>query len=318
MSTPDAIKLVQIDSLTHQFNKVTAIDNLSLSVSRGERVALLGHNGAGKTTIMKMLTGYIEPSSGQISVDGCDVQQDPLAVQRLLGYLPESLPLYPELTVTDYLVHAARLRELEPMGCVSRAIAATQLEEKALARIDTLSRGYKQRLGVAQAILSRPKFLILDEPSNGLDPNQIQQMRRLIKSLAKEATVILSTHIMQEVNALCDRALILRNGKLVVDEQLSLLQRSNQARLLTRADDMVSAAVRDVAPDAQQTSPGEWLVQLHGESNAAVAELARRLVALDVPLFHLAAEVRDLETIFAEASESDTAVSDTAGDAHAA
>lgn len=310
--------MIEVERLSRRYDEFVAVDDVTFAIQPGEVVGLLGHNGAGKTTIMKMLTGFIEPSAGRIEVDGCDVAQNPLQVQRLMGYLPESLPLYPELTVADYLVHAAQLRDLDPADSVCRAIAATQLEDKALDRIDTLSRGYKQRLGVAQAILSQPRFLILDEPSNGLDPNQIQQMRKLIRNLAQEATVILSTHIMQEVNALCDRALILRNGKVVVDEQLSALKHSNQARLLTQADDSVAAVVRATVPQAHQLSPGEWRLEVSGETHEAVANLARKLVAANVPLYELAAEVRDLETIFAEVNEREPVMSNATGGANAA
>lgn len=304
--------MIEVSNLSRNFGAFKAVDDVSFAISPGEIVGLLGHNGAGKTTIMKMLTGYIEPSAGKILIDGVDVQAAPLAVQVDMGYLPESPPLYPELTVADYLAHAAQLRGLDAAQCVPQAISATQLQSKAFDRIDTLSRGYKQRLGVAQAILHQPRFLILDEPSNGLDPNQIREMRELIKDLAKNATVILSTHIMQEVNAICDRVLILRNGRLVIDEELKALRKVASARLKTAPEvDLASvlanlAGVGPVVRAAEDTAIAtEWQFGLNDSPDQTLALIARTLVAADIPVYHLAAEARDLETVFAEVSEAD-------------
>lgn len=299
--------MIEVSQLSRRYGDFVAVDEVSFRINHGEIVGLLGHNGAGKTTIMKMLTGFIEPSAGQVLVDGVDVQQQPLAVQANMGYLPESSPIYPELTVTDYLAHTAEARGLNPATCVAYAIRATQLLEKAFDRIETLSRGYKQRLGVAQAILHKPKILILDEPSNGLDPNQIQEMRRLIQTLAKEATVILSTHIMQEVNAICDRALILRNGRLVVDENLATLQQAKNVRVRTAETvDLASLVANQASLGAvENVAAGEWLVALTDDVDQGVAEVAKRLAAANAPIYHLAPEVRDLETIFTEVNEEE-------------
>ncbi|MEM8768564.1 MAG: ABC transporter ATP-binding protein, partial [Pseudomonadota bacterium] len=158
--------MVEAEQLARRYGDFLAVDNVSFTISQGEIVGLLGHNGAGKTTIMKMLTGYLEPSAGRVIVDGIDLSADPKTVQERLGYLPENLPLYPELSVADYLDYAARLRGIEPAAAVRRAIEATELQSKALEPIATLSRGFKQRVGVAQAILHEPRLLILDEPTN--------------------------------------------------------------------------------------------------------------------------------------------------------
>ena len=171
--------MIEADRLTRRYGDFLAVDDVSFSIGHGEIVGLLGHNGAGKTTIMKMLTGYLEPSSGSVRVNGVEVEQDRQRVQQQMGYRPENLPLYPELTVVDYLAYAAELRGVDPAVAVPRAMAATELEGKAFDAISTLSRGYKQRVGVAQAILHEPRYLILDEPTNGLDPGQTQQMRAL-------------------------------------------------------------------------------------------------------------------------------------------
>ena len=242
--------MIEADRLTRRYGEFVAVSDISFEIAPGEIVGLLGHNGAGKTTIMKMLTGFIEPSAGHVRVDGVDVEEDPSTVQARLGYLPESLPLYPELSVSGYLEYTALLRGVDAQGAVTQAIAATELEEKALEPISTLSRGFKQRLGVAQAILHEPHFLILDEPTNGLDPTQTQHMRELIKRLSASATVILSTHIMQEVNAICDRVLILKGGELALDERLADLMMSNQLQVRTapgagRTGDSARAALPD-------------------------------------------------------------------------
>lgn len=297
--------MIEVHQLERRYGDFVAVDNVSFKINHGEIVGLLGHNGAGKTTIMKMLTGFIEPSAGTVLVDGINVQDEPLKVQTTMGYLPESLPLYPELTVADYLSHTAELRGLAQAESVAYAIEATQLTEKAFERIDTLSRGYKQRLGVAQAILHRPKILILDEPSNGLDPNQIREMRNLIHNLAKEATVILSTHIMQEVNAVCDRALILRNGELAVDENLATLKQTKSARLRTSQDVDVQALMTQQSGigEVERIDAGDWRIALDDDSESQVAQIANHLVGNSAPIYHLALETRDLETIFAEVND---------------
>lgn len=298
--------MIEARNLTRLYGEFAAVDDVSFSIEPGEVVGLLGHNGAGKTTIMKMLTGFLEPSSGTIEVDGVDVFGDPLTAQAQMGYLPENLPLYPELTVAEYLAYAAELRGLDARSYVPAAVAATQLEEKVLDPIQNLSRGYKQRVGVAQAILHKPKFLILDEPSNGLDPNQIQQMRKLIRRLAENATVILSTHIMQEVNAVCDRVLILRAGRLVVDERLDALQRTAGLVLTTAAGGDVATVLSnlDVVTSAALIDEQHWEIILTGEVDEAVAVIARALVAADLPIYGLTPQVRDLEAIFKEVSET--------------
>ena len=292
--------MIEADRLTRRYGDFVAVDEVSFSIEPGEIVGLLGPNGAGKTTIMKMLTGFLEPSSGRALVDGVELEQDPRTVQAQLGYLPENLPLYPELAVIDYLTHAAELRQVEDArGAVVAAIEATGLGDKALDPISTLSRGFRQRVGVAQAILHRPRFLILDEPTNGLDPGQTQHMRQLVRDLAQSATVILSTHIMQEVNAICDRALILRNGALVLDERLKDLQQANALRLRTDA----AAPVGSLLSGASSLGEGAWLLQVEGDLDAAADQAAKALLGANAPVYELAPQQRDLETLFREVSE---------------
>jgi len=299
--------MIEAQRLTRRYGDFVAVDDVSFAIAPGEVVGLLGHNGAGKTTIMKMLTGYLEPSAGGVIVNGVSLADDRLAVQRQMGYLPENLPLYPELTVIDYLAYAAELRGVDAAEAVPRAMAATELGSKAFAPINTLSRGYKQRVGVAQAILHAPRYLILDEPTNGLDPAQTQQMRALIRRLASEATVILSTHIMQEVDAVCDRALILRGGKVVLDERLDALQRTDRIAIRTSAAGNIAdvlagvEGIRAVLPVAA----GRWEAQIVGAVDPITPRVAERLLAAGLPVYQLSPVHRDLETVFREVNEGD-------------
>ncbi|MCZ6459483.1 MAG: ABC transporter ATP-binding protein [Gammaproteobacteria bacterium] len=297
--------MIEADGLTRRYGDFCAVSDVSFAIEQGEIVGLLGHNGAGKTTIMKMLTGYLEPSSGSVRVDGVVVEQEPLEVQKRLGYLPENLPLYPELSVMDYLSYTAELRGVQPRTAVANAIAATELEEKALEPIATLSRGFKQRVGVAQAILHTPRFLILDEPTNGLDPSQTQHMRELIQRLATTATVILSTHIMQEVDAICDRAIILRGGELVLDERLADLQASDRYRVRTAPGHNLAdlLAADSSVSQTRDDGLGSWIVTVSGALDAATDSLARHVTGAGWPLFELGVVKRDLESVFREVNE---------------
>jgi ABC-2 type transport system ATP-binding protein len=294
--------MIEADRLTRRYGDFLAVNDVSFSISHGEIVGLLGHNGAGKTTIMKMLTGYLEPSAGSVRVDGVSLSEEPARVQASLGYLPENLPLYPEMSVADYLDYAAEIRGIDAPMAVRRAIEATELESKALDPISTLSRGFKQRVGVAQAILHEPRLLILDEPTNGLDPGQTEHMRSLIERLAENATVILSTHIMQEVDAICDRAIILRSGSLVLDERLADLKESNRYRLRSAPaagmETLLSAlpAVQQVVPEGED----QWEVLVDGNLDAAGESIAAAVIEAGRPLYELTLKRRDLETVFRE------------------
>ncbi|OUX43972.1 MAG: hypothetical protein CBE21_01370 [Proteobacteria bacterium TMED261] len=297
--------MIEVKNLVRKYGEFAAVDDVSFEIANGEVVGLLGHNGAGKTTIMKMLTGFLEPSFGSVKIDGLDIQSSPTKLQSEMGYLPESLPIYPELTVVAYLEYAARLRDVDPRVCVRKAIESTGLDEKALDLVSTLSRGYKQRVGVAQAILHEPKFLVLDEPTNGLDPNQIQQMRDLIRSLSEVATVILSTHIMQEVSAVCDRAIILNSGKLALDERLASLETTGSIRLRTSEGADVRSCLSDLdVIEAMETSvDGTWSLTLSGVADESAPLIAKALVDSGHPIIELTLESRDLESVFREISE---------------
>jgi ABC-2 type transport system ATP-binding protein len=214
--------VIELRELRKSYGGVEAVHGVSFTAETGSVLGLLGPNGAGKTTIMKVLTGYHYPSSGTAIVDGVDVVEDPISVKRRVGYLPESVPLYQDLTVAEYLDFAADARGIEAGGkgggaraeAIARAIAACGLEGFYRKKIEELSKGYRQRLGLAQAILHDPPILILDEPTTGLDPNQIIEIRALIRSLGESKTVILSTHILQEVEAICSNVIILNEGRI--------------------------------------------------------------------------------------------------------
>lgn len=308
--------MIEVKNLTRRYGRLSAVKNVAFQIGNNEVVGLLGHNGAGKSTIMKMLSGYLEPNAGDIRIAGYDMAIDPHPVQRMLGYLPENLPVYPEMIVADYLDYAATLKGIsapERPAALREAILATNLSERALDMIGTLSRGLKQRVGVAQALLGQPRLLILDEPTNGLDPHQTDEMRRLIKSLARRATIILSTHIMQEVEAVCDRVLVLSNGKLVLDESMDKLRESHRFSLCT--DDKVAelhdvvAGLPQVADiQAQATAvPGhkEFIVSLQPDADIdlAASQIGQAVVNAGARLYGLQVLVRDLETVFREASE---------------
>jgi ABC-2 type transport system ATP-binding protein len=209
--------MIEVHGLTKRYGPVEAVRDVSFSVGRDQVLGFLGPNGAGKTTIMKILTGYHFPSAGSAWVDGVSVQEDPVAVKSRIGYLPESVPLYGDLPVIEYLDFIARGRLIpqgERKGAVAGALETCGLDQAAFRRIETLSKGFRQRVGLAQAIIHDPPILILDEPTTGLDPNQIIEIRSLIKDLGKRKTVILSTHILQEVEAVCSQVLIINEGRI--------------------------------------------------------------------------------------------------------
>jgi len=309
--------MIRIENVTRKYGDFKAVDDVSITIGSGEIVGLLGHNGAGKTTIMKMITGYLEPSSGTITVNGRQIDTDRRQVQKEIGYLPENCPVYPEMTVIEYLDYMAALHQVDGTAraaLVASAIKKTALEEKALQSIGTLSRGYRQRTGVAQAILHEPDILILDEPTNGLDPTQIQQMRALITELSRTSTVIVSTHILQEVQAVCDRVIILKNGRVALDSRLDSL--SAEGRLLLQVGDgegdleQVLAPCREVAgverlAGNRAAAQGECYgltLAAEADRNETAALVAETLLDNKYRLYSMQFESRNLETVFAEIS----------------
>ncbi|HET8838179.1 MAG TPA: gliding motility-associated ABC transporter ATP-binding subunit GldA [Flavobacteriaceae bacterium] len=211
---------IEVVNITKIYGNQKALDEISFSVKRGEIVGFLGPNGAGKSTMMKILTGYLPASSGSAKVNGSDVVEEKLIVQQKIGYLPEHNPLYLEMYVREYLDFNAKIYNAQKER-IEEVIEMTGLTSEANKTIDQLSKGYRQRVGLATALLHDPEVLILDEPTTGLDPNQLVEIRQLIKNIGTEKTVFLSTHIMQEVEAICDRVIIINKGKIVADKKLS-------------------------------------------------------------------------------------------------
>ncbi len=315
--------MLDVRSVSRRYGDLKAVDDVSFAVGRGEIVGLLGHNGAGKTTIMKMLSGYLEPDTGEIRFNEVSIESDAARLQCELGYLPENLPVYPELSVASYLDYAAELKGLSgdaKRQALRDAIEATELGARLLSPIATLSRGLKQRVGVAQAIIGRPSLLILDEPTNGLDPAQTELMRALIRQISETATIILSTHIMQEVEAVCDRALILRNGRLAVDARLDELTDTRRIKLLTSASHEQVSGVLKSQPWFHKISDEVSSVGRPGASNAAsliielqhsarvdmaISACATVLVGAGIPILGLQPVTQDLQSLFLDVNAAD-------------
>ncbi len=212
--------MITLKNVTKYFGNVKAVDDLSFSVDSGEVIGFLGPNGAGKTTTLRMMTGFLSPDRGSITIDGINIEHDPVAVQKKIGYLPENNPLYTNMLVSEFLDLAARLHQVSPSDqseATGRVVRAVGIEEMFYRPIRELSKGFRQRVGIAAALIHQPDIIILDEPTEGLDPNQRGDIRTLIKDLAKKHTVIMSTHVMQEASAVCSRLLILNKGKLAAD-----------------------------------------------------------------------------------------------------
>ncbi len=219
---------ISISNISKYYDDQKALNNISFEIKQGEIVGFLGPNGAGKSTMMKILTTYIDPSEGNASVNGFDTSDQPIEVKKSVGYLPEHNPLYLEMYVREYLLFNAQVYNVSKSR-IEEVIELTGLTPEANKKIELLSKGYRQRVGLACALLHDPQVLILDEPTTGLDPNQLVEIRELIKSIGKEKTVFLSTHIMQEVEAMCDRVIIINNGNIVADKSMdSLIDKNDQ------------------------------------------------------------------------------------------
>ena len=245
--------MIDIRNLTKRFAQHTAVDDLSFQVQPGEVLGFLGPNGAGKSTTMKMLTGFLAPTSGTASILGCDIQTQTLEAQRQIGYLPEGAPCYGDMTVRgflDFIAEVRGFRGAEKKLRVQRAVEQVELDKVLEQSIETLSKGFKRRVGLAQAILHDPRVLILDEPTDGLDPNQKHQVRQLIQGLARDKIVIISTHILEEVTALCSRAVVIAQGRLLADgTPLELESRSRYHQAVTLvADEALDQAALAALP----------------------------------------------------------------------
>lgn len=250
--------MIEIKNLTKRYGDLTAVDAVSFRVAPGEVLGFLGPNGAGKSTTMKMLAGFLTPSEGSIGVFGFDVETQPLLAKRCIGYLPEGAPVYGEMTVAAFLRFIADIRGIAVQSRdqrIAEVVARLNLERVMGQRVETLSKGFKRRVGLAQAILHDPKVLVLDEPTDGLDPNQKHEVRTLIQGMAKDKIVIVSTHILEEVHAVCTRAIIIAQGRILADATPDELEaRSRYHRAVTvRSDDLVAmqASLRSVEDVAE-------------------------------------------------------------------
>ncbi len=295
---------VQVEGLTKRYGDQLALDGISFRAKPGEVLGFLGPNGAGKTTTMKILTCYLSQTEGTATVAGHDVTTDSLAVRRAVGYLPEHNPLYRDMYVREYLQFAAHTNGVtDAKARIATLIERTGLGREAHKQIGALSKGYRQRVGLAQALLHDPAVLILDEPTSGLDPNQLAEIRALIRELGKEKTVIFSTHIMQEVQAICDRVVIIDRGKLVANDPIERLERRlrGERSLLVEFDRAADVDALERIPGVKRVAtvspPARYRLYLEQDTEvrAAVFHFA---VAQDLTLLTLTPEVLSVEEVF--------------------
>jgi len=304
MSGADTAITISAKGLTRRFGAHAAVDGVDLELKRGEVLGFLGPNGAGKTTTMQMLTGNLAPSAGEILICGADLLARPTAAKARIGYLPETPPLYRELTVDEYLMLAVKLHRVEQRhrrDAIERAKRRCGLTDVGRKLIGTLSKGFQQRVGIAQAIAHEPDVVILDEPTVGLDPNQIREVRTLIRELGGTHSVILSTHILPEVEAICDRVQILHHGRVVYSDTIAALKALHSGRSfvvgLSRAPADAELATAAGAATVERIGERLYRVQLSADGGA-VERLAARAVEKNWGLFHLAPAQTSLEDVF--------------------
>ena len=311
------MSMIALDGLTKRFGGLTAVDGISLSVARGEVLGFLGPNGAGKSTTMKMVTGYLAPSAGRVEVCGIDVAARPVEVQRRIGYLPEGAPAWPDMTPLSFLSFVARLRGLDGAArakAIARAEELASLSGVMRQPIDTLSKGYKRRVGLAQALLHDPEVLILDEPTDGLDPNQKQEVRRLIEEMRGDKAIVISTHILEEVEAICTRAVVIGRGRLLADGAPQELERRdprhNAVRVVLARPAQVAEAERalralDGVGDAALEPGAEATLLATPKSPEAsiAAEAAAALRAAGVEVDRLEVLRGRLDVVFRELTQ---------------
>lgn len=297
--------MITVHNLTKVYNQQTAVNHIDFQLHNGEITGFLGPNGAGKTTTMKMLTGALTPTEGSITIDGVDIIKNPIKAQRTIGYLPEHNPLYTEMYVREYLQFTANLYPAVPRNRVEEVIALTGLLPESNKKIEALSKGYRQRVGLASALIHDPKVLILDEPTTGLDPNQLVEIRNIVKELGKHKTVLLSSHIMQEIQAVASRVIVLHKGNIVLDKNMTELQ-GNQQIIEVAFDYRVEERLLRQLPSVVAVSNVyDFFYQLqfdtHNDMRPAVFDFAKEngLKILQINHKH-----KDLEQIFAELTKN--------------
>ncbi|MEM1114125.1 MAG: ABC transporter ATP-binding protein [Pseudomonadota bacterium] len=305
--------MLEVRNISRCYGEKKAVDRVSFAIDKQQVVGLLGPNGAGKSTIMKIISGSLEATSGEVWYDGARVDRDFSGLQSELGYLPEALPVYPDLLVADYLDYVATIKSVpagERSDVIGDVLSALNLRTRALDRIGILSRGMKQRVGVAQAIMNRPRLLILDEPTNGLDPEQTEEMRKLIRRLARRATVLLSTHILQEVEAVCDRVIVLHEGKLVLDDSVASLRKCGALWLRVEGKIKQLKASLEQLPHVHHVEHNtkgtceEFTLRLEMPADVdAVSDQVFHAVAQSgAKLYQMERLSRDLDTVFREST----------------
>ncbi len=298
------IMSIQISNITKYYDSQKVLDHVSLQVNSGEIVGLLGPNGAGKSTLMKIITCFIPPTEGEVTVNGFSIAHDSLEIKKQVGYLPEHNPLYPDMYIKEYLEFVCDIHHLPKKNQkIKDIIALTGLAKEQHKKIAHLSKGYRQRVGLAQALLPSPKVLILDEPTSGLDPNQLDEIRNLILKIGEEKTIFLSTHIMQEVEAVCDRVAIINNGKLVADEQIQkLTQHQDKDTLIivvefeeTVQKDWLSAIAG--VESVQSLSENRWAIVSNKNQDVRKA-ITRLAYEKNLTILSLKEDTDSLEQIF--------------------
>jgi ABC-2 type transport system ATP-binding protein len=305
--------MIEVRDLTKAYGPHKAIDRLNFSVARGEVVGFLGPNGAGKTTTMKIITGFMAPTSGEVKVAGFDVFEEPIEVKKRIGYLPETPPVYGDMTVQEYLRFVANLKGADKTKInqlVDRAIDKTNLGDVRKRLIQNLSKGFRQRVGISGALVSDPEILILDEPTVGLDPRQVAEIRSLIKELAGKHTIILSTHILPEVQASCQRIIIINRGQIVAEDSLDGLSKrmtgsGTVAVRVRRPTPQLSELLKNLSGVRKAKVEGSR-IQLETDGNEETAErIAQHIVQQGAGLVEMKSEAADLEGIFLQLTSSE-------------
>lgn len=295
---------ILVSNVNKVYGSQTVLDDVTISIEKGEIVGLLGPNGAGKSTLMKIITCFIPPTSGNVMVSGIDINENPLEVKKRVGYLPENNPLYYDMYVKEYLSFVAgiyKIPQKEISNKVENIIETTGLSAEQHKKIGTLSKGFKQRVGIAQALIHNPEILILDEPTSGLDPNQLTEIRNLIKSIGKEKTVLFSTHIMQEVEAVCDRIIIIHQGKIVADEKTgNMASLKSRDKVIVEFETLVDQKMLEKISgvDRVENQGGNiWVLGSSSEADIRPA-INKFAVANDLNILSLRKEEQKLEEIF--------------------
>lgn len=301
---------IQVSELSKVYGEQRAVDAISFELKQGEITGFLGPNGAGKSTTMKMITGFLPPTSGKASVCGFDIVSQSLEVRKRVGYLPESNPLYYDMYIREFLEFVAGVHQLGKAGAqrIAAVIEQTGLQPERRKKIGALSNGYKQRVGLAQALLHDPEVLILDEPTTGLDPNQLADIRQLIKELGANKTVILSTHIMQEVEALCDRVIIINKGKIIADDKLSLIRENSSGNgylQVTFAEPVTEAELLAIPGITRVVAREDHSWQLFtGQVDEVRKNLLQFALINNRNILSLQSNSQSLETIFRELTKA--------------